>query len=568
MHSEPNILAQRQQIGPKLFISMCTSQEDSPLPGSRCYQRWRAIDWVTVALVALGAGLRIFQYLTRTSLWGDELSIALNVSVRAFYDLVTHPLASDQMAPSGFLLCLKLIIEMAGLSEYSLRLIPLLSSLVALPLYAIFSRRYLSRPAMLVALGAFALSPPLIRYAAQVKPYASDVALCLLCLLAADRWIEEESPRNSLWLAAAGAASIWFSYPVMFVVASVGLIALARLAFRSSSARGRQTCIVFGTWILSISCLGLLEQRRFSPDTHTFMLAFWANWLMPHPMSLATVTSYLVRLGRDCFSYFLHLPKWPVFLSLLLAGFVYLVRRSQSALLLAVPVLSVLAASMLRVYPFSGRLILFLLPSLYIMMAAGVEAVAASALRAGTPAKWHIPMYSGVFSAGALVMCVWPLWKAPLPYYKSETRPMIAYLGSHRNKDDAIYVHNMAWAAYLFYGPESGLSAGDAIRTSLSSAPGQKPLFVLTDLDQFRGRPRVWILFGGGYPVEQSCALEYLDSIGTRLDRRAAVNASVYLYDLSHRWPFAYAGAENFFLRSRYDDACAYDASNPIGAQE
>ncbi len=547
---------------------MSTAPQDSALPESGRYQRWRAIDWVVVALVALGAGLRMFQYLTRTSLWGDELSIALNVSLRGIYNLFTHPLASDQMAPSGFLLWLKLIIGMAGLSEYSLRLIPLLSSLVALPLYAIFSRRYLSRPAMLVALGAFALSPPLIRYAAQVKPYASDVAICLVCLLAADRWIEEESPRNALWLATAGAASIWFSYPAMFAVASVGLIALARLAFRLSSARCRQTCMVFAAWMLSISCLALFEHRRFSPDTHTFMLAFWANWLMPHPMSLQSVTSYLVRLGRDCFSYFLHLPKWPVFLSLLCAGFVYLVRRSQSALLLAVPVLSVLAASMLRVYPFSGRLILFLVPSLYIMMAAGVEAIAASALHAGTPAIWRAPMYAGVFSAGALLMCVWPLGKAPLPYYNSETRPMIAYLGSHRNKDDAIYVHNMAWAAYLFYGPESGLGAGDAIRTSPSSTPGQKPLAVLKDLDQFRGRSRVWILFGGGYPVEQTCALDYLDSIGMRLDHRTAVNASVYLYDLSHDWPFAYAGAENFFLRSRYDDACAYDASNPIGAQQ
>lgn len=547
---------------------MNSAPRDSTLRESRPSQERHAIDWVVVALVALGAGLRVLQYLTKTSMWGDELAIARNLSIRGIWDLVAHPLASDQMAPSGFLLCLKLIIGMARTSEYSLRLIPLLSSLVALPLFAIFSRRYLSRPAVLVALGAFALSPPLIRYAAQAKPYASDVAICLLCLLVADWWIEEASPRNALWLAAAGAASVWFSYPAMFVLASVGLIALFRSAFRLSSTRGRQTCMVLGTWMLSISCLALLERRRFSPDTHTFMLAFWANWLMPHPMSLQTVAAYLVRLGRDCLSYFLHLPKWPVVLLLLLVGFVYLARRSRGAVLLAVPVLSVLVASMLRVYPFSGRLILFLIPSLYIMMAAGVESVAALALRAVTPAKWRTPAYAGVFSAAALLVCIWPFWKVPPPYYNSETRPMIAYLGSHSSKGDAIYVHNMAWAAYLFYGPEYGLGAGDAIRTSPWSALGPKPLVVLKDLDQFRGRSRVWILFGGGYPVEQSCALDYLDWLGTRLDRQTTLNASVYLYDLSRHRPLADAGAESFFGRSRNDGACAYDASNPIGAQQ
>lgn len=420
---------------------------------------------------------------------------------------------------------------------------------------------------MLIALGAFALSPPLIRYAAQVKPYSSDVAICLLCLLTARWWMEEESPRNALWRAVAGAASIWFSYPAMFVVTSVGLIVLLRIALRWSSSRGWQTGVVFGTWTVSIGCLALLERHRFSPGTHTFMLAFWANWLMPRPMNLQSFSSYVVRLGRDCLSYFLLLPKWPVFLVLLLAGFVYLVRRSQSAALLVVPVIAVLAASMLRVYPFSGRLVLFLVPILYIMMAAGIEAVAALALRAGTPGKWRTPVYAGVFSAAALLICIWPIRRAPPPYYNSETRPMIAYLGSHHHNGDVIYVHSMAWAAYLFYGPESGLSSDEAIRTSPWSALGPKPLVILKDLDQFRGRVRVWILFGGGYPIEQSCALEYLDSIGARLDRQTALNSSVYLYDLSHHGPFAYANAENFFSRFRYDAACAYDSGNQIGAQ-
>jgi hypothetical protein len=538
---------------------------------------WHGIDWAVILLVALGAGLRLFQYFARASLWGDEISVVLNVSQRGVLDLVIHPLASDQMAPSGFVLCLKLMANFFGAGEYSLRFIPLLSSLVALPLFANFSRKFLSRPAMLLALGAFALSPPMIRYAAQVKPYSSDVAISLLCLLAALSYFEGESPKKARYLAAVGAAGVWFSYPAIFVVASIGFIVVARAAVRwysrndkhqRDSAGGAGAVLVLAMWIISVGALALLERHRLSTTTHSFMLAFWANWLMPHDLTLAAAISYLTRLGRDCLHYFLYLPKWWAFFVLLLIGAIHLVRRTQSGLLIIVPVISVLVASMLRIYPFSGRLILFLVPNLYVLIAAGIEAAISVALSlalgfANFSKNWRVPLQVGAFSIAAVAMCVWPLRALPPPYYNSETKPLISYLGQHRRSGDAIYVHNMAWGAYLFYGPEFGLTPDEAVETS----PGPRPFVILNDLDRFRGRSRVWILFGGGYPVEASCTLKYLDSIGVRLDHQAAFNASVYLYDLTDRAGIKYRTADDFFSNSRFDTACANDMANPIGPQ-
>lgn len=60
------------------------------------------------------------------------------------------------MAPSGFLVLLKVVIDVAGTGEHSFRFIPLLGPLLALPLFAKLARKCLSRPAMLLALGAFA----------------------------------------------------------------------------------------------------------------------------------------------------------------------------------------------------------------------------------------------------------------------------------------------------------------------------------------------------------------------------------------------------------------------------
>jgi hypothetical protein len=546
-----------------------TEVEDFPLGDLESFKCGDRIDWAVILLLVLGAGLRLFQYLVNSSLWSDELGIVLNVSRRGVLDLLTHPLAFHQMAPPGFLLSLKLMADIAGMSEYSFRFVPLLSSLVALPLFARFSGKYLPRPAMLLALGAFALSPPLIRYAAQVKPYESDVTFSLLCLLAAHSWLATESSRNAMRLAVVGVVGIWFSYPVVFVVASVGLIVLLRSAVRWSSSRGRRTAAVLATWMISAGALALVEQHRYSGETKTHMMAFWANWLMPHDLTLLNVSSYLIRLIRDCLTYFLHLPKWPVFFVLLFIGLVYLVRRTQSSALITIPVTLVLAASMLRIYPFSGRLILFVVPNLYVLIAAGIEMTASFALGFANLKNRRTPLHLVALSAGAIVFCLWPLRRLPPPYYNSETKALLSYLGTHRRDGDAIYVQNTAWRAYVFYGPKFGLKADEAIETSPSNILGPKPFVILRDLDHFLGRPRVWLVFAGGYPVEQSCPLEYLDSIGSRVDHQTAFNANVYLYDLRELWgPPKYENAEDFISRSRIDSACIFDPGNPVGPQQ
>ena len=86
------------------------------------------------------------------------------------------------MAPVGWLLAEKAAITVLGDGELALRLVPLLASLAALPLFAAVARRTLEPRAVVLSLALFALSPTVIFYAAQVKPYASDIAVALLLL--------------------------------------------------------------------------------------------------------------------------------------------------------------------------------------------------------------------------------------------------------------------------------------------------------------------------------------------------------------------------------------------------
>src|ERR687898_3079500 len=73
-------------------------------------------------LVVLGVALRVWPYAANTSLFLDEILVASNITGLPLVDLVTKPLALDQVAPGGFLLMEKLSVLLLGPSELALRL--------------------------------------------------------------------------------------------------------------------------------------------------------------------------------------------------------------------------------------------------------------------------------------------------------------------------------------------------------------------------------------------------------------------------------------------------------------
>ncbi len=94
----------------------------------------------------------------------------------------------------------------------------------------------LPRPAVLFAVGLFAVSPSLVSYAGECKQYETDSAIAVGLLAAAVGILEGHSGRGSwVLLGLAGAAAIWFSHPALFVLAGLG----TPLAMRSLMMRDR-----------------------------------------------------------------------------------------------------------------------------------------------------------------------------------------------------------------------------------------------------------------------------------------------------------------------------------------
>ncbi len=145
----------------------------------------------------------------------------------------------------------------------------------------------------------------------------------------------------------------------------------------------------------------------------------------------------------------------------------------------------------------------------------------------------------------------------PPVYRPEETKPMLAYVEARRRPGDAIYAYYAAGQALSFYGPRYGLRAGDYVTGRCAGDPRDD----LAELDRFRGRPRVWVLFSHERPnlADPALLLGYLDRIGVRreaaafsahfLDDPPTVHA--YLYDLSDRRRLASTTVQGFLPAGR-----------------
>ena len=151
----------------------------------------------TWAFVGLGVVLRVVTFALNFPLWGDEAFVAANFISRGYRDLL-RPLDYAQICPLFFLWLELTVIKLFGFSEWSLRLIPTLSSVASVFLFAHLAGRVTRGNARLLAVAIFAVAYYPIRHGAEVKQYSTDLLAALILLALAIEWLR--TPERSLWV--------------------------------------------------------------------------------------------------------------------------------------------------------------------------------------------------------------------------------------------------------------------------------------------------------------------------------------------------------------------------------
>jgi hypothetical protein len=475
------------------------------------------------AIIGLGVLLRLAQYWANRSLWLDEAFVALDVRGLSFLEFLQPSLRTNFTVPFGFLVIEKIIVQALGPSEYALRLLPLLSGIVAsFPFYGL-AKRYLDPKAVPIALGLFAILDPLVYYASDGRPYSSDVAVGLILGWVAARVQERKLTLGRVLLfGVLGAVAVWISNPAVFVLAGIGgSLILSCVIHKRWAALGRLAvaCLM---WASSFVLCYLMYLDKFS--IHPVLLETWGERALPFPpLSVSDVTA----LVRTFFALFeqsggMTLPGIGAFA--FLVGCVSGLQTKKGvlfALLLSVLVTAV--ASRLGKYPFKGRLWLFLVPFVLLFVAEGAQQIVEKTRGAGA-------LIGIVFLA---LLFYHPLYEASYhlihPRTVEEITPVISYVKEHKLDSDVLYVYGASNYAFKFYAEQYGFDNSDYTVGIESNSWAD----LVGDLDRLRSSERVWLLSSHTVPAGKAeCFLAYLDHIGHRLDSFQSAGASVYLYDL------------------------------------
>jgi hypothetical protein len=458
----------------------------------------RAQGWWLALLLLTGSALRVVPFMLDRSLWLDESKLALNVVERSPAQLF-RPLDYEQAAPVGFLLVEKGVVAAFGEGERALRLVPLLSGLGALWCFFLVARLWLSPAESLLALALFALAQPLVYYATEVKQYSTDVLVALGLLWAAGRALDDR-PRALRLLVPAGILGVWLSHPAVFVAAGLGLTLSVSAWLAGDRRKTMLSAWAVAAWAASFLVHYALVLRGSDPTG--FLGRFWADGFPPlPPRSLAE----LLWPVRTFFDFFVD-PAGLGLAGLAAAAFAmgcwrYGRRDPRVLALLLSPGVFTLLAALLRLYPFPtsgsldayplpGRVVLFLVPSAVILVAAGLGGVARAADR-------DRQVLAGAMAGFLLVsMAVDAVTRPAYRIRLNELRPLVAAIAREGRAGDVLALNARAMPIFRYYlrryPSDSGLVPGLAI----VELPGTNRWNVYER--QLRAIPdgaRVWVLY-------------------------------------------------------------------------
>jgi Dolichyl-phosphate-mannose-protein mannosyltransferase len=517
-----------------------------------CYQAGTGMSTTAVVfliLCSLGVFLRIWQYWANPSLWLDEAMLANNIVNRSFVGL-TRPLDANQGAPIGFLFIQKVFIELFGNQDYVLRLFPLLTSILAIPLMWRVAQAYVGRWPSLLALSFFAISAPLIYFASEVKQYSSDVFCTLLVLVVTPKALDVHATSRAFMLFGfVSSIVIWFSHPIVFIIAGVFLVLILDIV-KSKEFRVRGHKLFWfaeaaALCIVSFFVLFLISLRFLTANAE--LLDYWQDAFLPMPpwkdvswflkawygLLNSMLGLYLVSSTHAIANFALAGVATLLFIA---GGILLFCKRWQFALVLTMPFFFASLASGMGKYPFAGRLMVFSIPLLILLIANGVEGTRSFLLRIGPRTAICATAVLIVLLLFKPIVVAWENFSQPP--LKEHIKPIMSYVNQNRLTPDIVYIYYGALPAFKYYASRYGFRQGDYIEGIASRKDPEK---YLNDIDRFRNHERVWFIFAhicrSCRVDEENFFLQHLDTVGARLAAFTSEGASVYLYDLTGRNP-------------------------------
>jgi len=434
-----------------------------PLPAERQTSERgdRAAQIARGALIVMlvGAALRLAAYLTARSLWLDEAMLANNIVGRTFVTLL-GPLGENQSAPWLFLFGERAIAMVFGPNELALRLLPLIAGILLPWVLWLTASKLADRETGIIAASIAALSPLLLYYSNEVKPYGTDALVSATLIFVTLRVLENAADmRRWFILVFAGAVGLVAAFPAAFMLPACWAALLASANVRRRPDARRMLSLAAIVWAATLALPYMLVIRRATTDA--FLTTYFSDrFLVPwRSGALAALWGLWHDVSVEAFLGHDALASSPGAIAVGLSATILAVcavgsweiwrRRGAAGVLLTIgPIAIALVASTARVYPLTARLWTFTAPLFAVLAAAGVRAVATWIRR---ERSFSIGM---VMTACLLATaCVDAAVGLTDPHFRrAHIRPLVRLLEEEqRSTGDAIYIMPRAAPQWLFY---------------------------------------------------------------------------------------------------------------------
>ncbi len=407
------------------------------------------------ALMAMGAALRLALYAHRPSMGQDEVGLAVNLVRRSYIELLS-PLDFGFIAPFGFLWVEHAVSQSLGAGELSLRLFPLLSGLLSMPLVWLIAKRLAGPWPAVLAAGWISFSPACLRYSNEVKQYGIElfVTAALLAAASGPGLSERLTLRRFFGLAVFGCLAIEFSSPAIYVLSGIAVWLFVRaLVGRLGPAELARPCILFLLWS---GIFALVYFTLYAPGLPAggYMDQFWIGSQLLHQSGVLGSTRLILDSLINPFAALDgRANAIPSIVSALLlgAGILQAFRRRDSACLLLIPLALPVLASFTNRWIFSERLMLYAVPCTLALMAWGLSPLFNRANLGGV-GRLSYREISGISLAG-LALWFFPL-KADIYQIRHSglsLRDGVQFALSVHRPGDVVYLYNFSVAAWLYY---------------------------------------------------------------------------------------------------------------------
>ncbi len=331
--------------------------------------------FIIIVIIGIGWFLRLKYLMYNLPFFCDEAWVAANILHLKYGELCT--LNYMQACPPMFLFISKFLLDIShqAYDIYSrdliFRIVPFISSLLTLPLFAYFCQKlYKNKLFTLAALASLSLSVIAIDYAQEFKQYSFEMLFTILLLYSFYFVNIQNDPFKKLALySAVFAISPWCSLSSLFILPAGFLLLIAEI-IKNKAYDTKRLLFIFAPFAVSMILfmfVYFLPNYYSAHDVSNFnqLQTFWTRNTDVFVTKDNIISSFyscsqdLIRIPFNLVSFYIFL-----LINLLILFF----NKNYKIITLTVcPVLICLLASSLKLYPFFVRLIVFLLP-VYIIL--------------------------------------------------------------------------------------------------------------------------------------------------------------------------------------------------------